>query len=400
MLADIFNDENLKDADLKKFADDLSLASDTFFTQNSASAKRKFQEQVDAIASYLERNSFELSAHKTKLMHITKGRTPDDQIRVGEASLKPDKKVKFLGVILDDKLNWNAHITLLTTKARKALNLIKILRGIPWLQGTKTLVNVARALVRSRLTYGQEAFGTELPGSLNDRLGAVDRTAIRLALGVAPWAKTNLIYSQAGIPSLEDQREVAIANFLARIRILPDTGENKTVTEQIDTSSKRSTREKIMIDKYKLKHLKPLMDREKTQMLLENINLERIETYEIPGKPHNKCKAPNTIYTIPKDCTKKNNPLRVTMEAKIAIDQLKVSDIQVYTDGSRLENGATGAGVHLPKNKILQRDINLSYKLGNHHSVFTAEIVALRQAIGRINVKGDKYKKAPLSHLH
>ena len=45
----------------------------------------------------------------------------------------PSKKsIQFLGMTLDSRLNWEEHINKLRAKAKRALNIIKVIAGKKW----------------------------------------------------------------------------------------------------------------------------------------------------------------------------------------------------------------------------------------------------------------------------
>ena len=56
------------------------------------------------------------------------------------------QNTKFLGAYLTTKLNWRLHIENLISKARKRLNLLKIVCTQSWCQDTKTLLHVSVSL--------------------------------------------------------------------------------------------------------------------------------------------------------------------------------------------------------------------------------------------------------------
>jgi hypothetical protein len=46
--------------------------------------------------------------------------------------LKMEKKVKFLGMIFDCRMNWNEHVNYIVDKCKKRLNLMRSLTGSDW----------------------------------------------------------------------------------------------------------------------------------------------------------------------------------------------------------------------------------------------------------------------------
>ena len=109
----------------------------------------------------MESNCFELSAEKTVLMIFTSEaqRRGAFRVRIGGKVVQRSKQAKFLGVTITQSLTWMPHVRNFITKARRATSMIKLLKGEIWVT-PRSLLHLANALVRSRLTYGHEAFIT------------------------------------------------------------------------------------------------------------------------------------------------------------------------------------------------------------------------------------------------
>ena len=151
----------------------------------------KFQECIDRIQGYMRCNGFDLCAEKTALIVFTWQVTTrgDNSIRIGDKMIQPSKETKFLGVTFEQSLSWKAHVKSLITKARRATSLIKLLRGETWTT-PRNLIHLTGALVRSRLTYGQEVYFT-----ISDQewlgLERAELAALKMSLGVpCPPANT------------------------------------------------------------------------------------------------------------------------------------------------------------------------------------------------------------------
>ena len=65
-------------------------------------------------------------------------------------------RTKFLGVIIDNKLKWNDHITYLKSKISKTIGLFYKMRQY---LGRKALVNLFYSLVFPYLIYCNEIWG-------------------------------------------------------------------------------------------------------------------------------------------------------------------------------------------------------------------------------------------------
>lgn len=75
---------------------------------------------------------------------------------MGNYTVERAESAKYLGVTLDEYLNWEAHIDLLKTQITKTLNAFKIIKNyIP----TENKIQLYYAYIYSRIKYGIEVYG-------------------------------------------------------------------------------------------------------------------------------------------------------------------------------------------------------------------------------------------------
>ena len=73
----------------------------------------------------------------------------------------------YLGLILDKRLNWRDHVDHLRAKCTSPVNLIKHLSHLSWGADRKSLQLLYVALVKSKLDYGAQVYGTSGSEALN-----------------------------------------------------------------------------------------------------------------------------------------------------------------------------------------------------------------------------------------
>nr|KAG5707542.1 hypothetical protein BaRGS_001090 [Batillaria attramentaria] len=138
MLHDIEAKVGRPDIKMSLYADDLAIWTElpTQLPGKTAFMKKlyerwrtKFQSCVDDIQGYMGQNGFQLSPEKTSLVVFsrTNGAKNAMSIQIGNVTIKPCSEAKFLGVTLNERLRWQPHISNLTAKASRSVNLIKIL---------------------------------------------------------------------------------------------------------------------------------------------------------------------------------------------------------------------------------------------------------------------------------
>ena len=87
---------------------------------------------------------------------------------------------KFLGIIIDDKLNWKPHLKYLTNKLRSITGAIcRIRKSVP----ADLYLKIYKALFESHLTYGITVWGVALKDQPDDKLFIIQKHCIRVLFG-------------------------------------------------------------------------------------------------------------------------------------------------------------------------------------------------------------------------
>ena len=87
---------------------------------------------------------------------------------------------KVLGLVIQDNLKWNEHISLMVNKASKRLHILRVLKrgGIPSCE----LILIYYALVRSILEYCCIVWHDSLPVYLTDIIERVQKRTLKVIL--------------------------------------------------------------------------------------------------------------------------------------------------------------------------------------------------------------------------
>ena len=87
---------------------------------------------------------------------------------------------KFLGVIIDEKLNWGPHLQYLRKKLRSITGaLCRIRKSVP----VDLYLKIYNALFESHLSYGISVWGASIKDKCNDKLFIVQKHCIRILFG-------------------------------------------------------------------------------------------------------------------------------------------------------------------------------------------------------------------------
>ena len=153
--------------------------------------------------------------------HTNTSQNTEVHIRVNEQGIFASKEVKYLGVHFTRWGRTNQQVAHNARNASRALNVIKVLSAQPWANTSKILVNVVRALMRSRLSYGLGAM-PHLSKTGLARLTAIEVRGLRLALGLPQSVPQCLVYREAGLLPFRRYIQLVCSMFLdARLSTTP-----------------------------------------------------------------------------------------------------------------------------------------------------------------------------------
>ena len=170
--------------------------------------KRQLQLCLNNLQQWATDNGFRFSKSKTVCMHFCKrrGLHLDPVLRLDNAVVPVVQEFKFLGLTFDSKLSFRPHIKILKNKCLKALNILRVLSNTDWGADRKVLLRLYRALVRSKLDYGCQVYGSARPSYLKE-LDTIHNQGLRISLGAFRTTPVESLYVEANEPSLYDRRD-------------------------------------------------------------------------------------------------------------------------------------------------------------------------------------------------
>lgn len=176
------------------------------------------QQSFDTLRNWLEQLGLDISLPKTQYTIFSRKRTvlqAKPSIVLGELELKPLDGIKYLGIVLDQKLYWHPHISSLVIKAKRALNVLRVLSGVSWGPSPSSLLLVTVSLIGGYLRWGAPFFLRA--GKVH--LLALDRvfySAIRVSLGAMRTTPLAILLSEAGLSHPDLMRAECAHQFILR----------------------------------------------------------------------------------------------------------------------------------------------------------------------------------------
>ena len=207
--------------DVTLFADDtfLSLAS-----RNIAVLQKEMGKELNKVYNWLVTNKLTLNIGKSKYMIISKGRRiydSDFRLKLNRVPLQRCREYKYLGVYVDEKLNWKRHIQYMCDKLSKVCGYFARLRNCA---GIKTIIMIYNALVFSHLKYCNIVWGGASKTILTPLITLQNRIIKTMAF--APFQVTDMrpFYERFELHNLEQINIFEIGKFMYKYKnnMLPE----------------------------------------------------------------------------------------------------------------------------------------------------------------------------------
>ena len=325
------------------------------------------QSTVDKIHSWSNLNSFVISPEKTTAIHFCRRRGCNHglDISINNRHIPRLNTVRYLGLLLDEKLSWKEHIASLKKSSMKKLNLMKKLAHSSYGADTTTLMKIYRSVVRSKLDYGAAAYSNARNSVLNS-LNSIHHAGIRLTLGAFQTSPTISLLHNASEWSLSLRRRYLTINSLTHTATVP----NLPLSIKYDNLADRWN------------HV-PLTQR--TLSALSSIdlhlpNLLLLEVNPFPPWEKNSLKVDLTLTSFDKKIT----PRHIVHTAYKQMLSRYPNSSCLYTDGSRSD---TGVGCAVVSGSCILAQCSLP----SHFSIFSAELYAIKTAAESVKQHTDNY---------
>ena len=138
--------------------------------------EQKINSDLAEIAEWLKVNKLTLNVDKTVCMVFTNRHKENEvNIKLEGRLINRVTKTKFLGVIIDDKLNWKAHISYISGKISRAIGVIIKTRNL----GKGALLSLYYTLIYPYLTYCNQVWGSTYEYNI-DTLTKLQKKAVKV----------------------------------------------------------------------------------------------------------------------------------------------------------------------------------------------------------------------------
>lgn len=187
------------------------------------------ENDIQALIAWGHDNAISFDYEKTEVMHFSrKKNTISPPVRHGDHLIEPKEALRWLGLWLDRKLTFKAHVTKWASTAGTVANILKSITGSSYGPSPAYARQAVKACVEPMLLYGLEAWfpgftnqgKSTSTGYLADRMNRVYLKAIRAA--IPAWKTTPLaaLHRESGLPPITQLLESSRRRFAARLQSL------------------------------------------------------------------------------------------------------------------------------------------------------------------------------------
>lgn len=335
--------------------------------------KKDLTESIGILNKWLNSINLNISAEKTKLVIFSRKRESQDfNIDIEGKTVTPSNEAKFLGLVMDRKLNWIPHIKYLKEKMIKATTILKWLSGIHWGSHPETLMLIYKATIRTMIEWGLPQYINASRTNLK-RINTLTQTALKKCLGLMPSTPNAIVWHMSKEMNIYQRAEILANNYLAKCHS-HTSHKLKTKLLYIDKLLKKSATQRynfFLIKRWNC--IKPTLGK------IYHTNLPII--YEFPIQTQFIKLEINT--EIGETIKLADNPNEAFIEK---LSNLPPHELDIFTDGSghkntignytNEENTKAGAAFYIPQLNKCE-----SFSIIKEHSPETLEAIAIIEAI-------------------
>ena len=362
--------------DRSVYVDDLRFS---VLASNLQTAQRLLNGALVQLGKWMRSTGFRISETKTKVVVFHRRPVSEKSrnhvldftldLRLEGRLLEVVREIKFLGLIFDQRLTWNAQLGELRRKCLKALGALKVMSKYNRRTDRDVYIRIYKAMVLSKLDYGCQVYGTASDAALK-RLDPIHHAALRISTGAFRTSNVQSLYVEAFVPSLWDRRIFLNLCYMFRSRRIPMA--NRINDWEDDQWDERYRRLISRPNSYGFLVRKAVVDLELGEPMVAPFRLYNFAPWKL-----SKLSICFALAQYGKGETSEE------VFRQLFGNHRHTGDVEVFTDGSKMGD-KVGAGVVIIGGGL---DSEFGERLGDQASVFTAELVAIRVALTKLRSK-------------
>lgn len=323
-------------------------------------ALSKLEDTTSRAFKWFNNNNLYVSKEKSAISIFTRHRiTETENICLNDINFTYKKIIKYLGLLLDEKLTWKPHIDHIIERVNKSLNFLRMTTKTWWGTDITTALLFYRAYTRSIIDYGCTLYASASETTLR-KLDILQNAALRICLGAMRSTPIEPLHAEALEPSLTLRRQFFAEKHIIRIKVFCEPLLMKISALNLDD----------LTSKYWEKKKSPLLCsafRSYSHILATISTPSNVLTAEDYFALHTV--SINSIIPEYSELPYLNNKIITA-----TFHQFN-NPYSIYTDASKTISGC-GCAFFCPIDNIQK-----SFRLSNEHTIFTAEAFAIMKAV-------------------
>jgi hypothetical protein len=197
------------------FADDTNII---YSEKYISDLKCNLEKELVKLDEWFKSNKLSLNLNKTSYINFSKSRNQID-LYLNNTKLKQVSVVTFLGIQLNEKLNWNDHIKLLENKLIKNIRIMNLIKNK---LDTKSMICLYHSLILPNINYCLEIWGNSPKNKLKF-IEKIQKRALRMIFKLQNRENVNNHFKQNNFLKLNELIDYSLGKvgFKANLGILP-----------------------------------------------------------------------------------------------------------------------------------------------------------------------------------
>jgi hypothetical protein len=185
--------------------------------KNLKKLKKTLERALCKVSSFFNSWKIKLNESKTEFSIFTHSRVMKSRMALSQPNLDGNvfdwkDSVKYLGVELDQKLNFQKHIQNSISKSNRAVSALYCLLKKNSPVSLKSKLTIYKSYIRPILTYACPVF-TNCPKTHFNRLQIMQNKCLRMALSAPFFTRTTDLHRDAKVPTIRNFTNSITENF-------------------------------------------------------------------------------------------------------------------------------------------------------------------------------------------
>lgn len=205
-----------KDCQLAIYADDTALFCDAPW-KNVKKLKKTLEKALEKVSSFFNDWKIKINSSKTEFSVFTHSRIMKQRLETNPPvfdgnTFQWKDSVKYLGVHLDQKLNFQTHIQNSIGRSNKAISILYCLLKKNSPASFRSKLSLYKTYVRPLLTYACPVFAN-CPKTHFNRLQVMQNKCLRMVLSAPFYTRTTELHRETNLPTIRSFVDTLSENF-------------------------------------------------------------------------------------------------------------------------------------------------------------------------------------------